>query len=151
MHKEFRYVMVTTILCFYSGYFLYVIFPAAPPRFVLIGEFTKTFTGGIITNASDSAINAVLPQTSRCAFPSLHSAVTTVSLVFAFRYLRRLFWILLPFAIGLILATIYLRHHYVIDLLAGFALCIITLWYAPRLENWWERTRVKMKQTKGIL
>lgn len=142
-YKKFRYVMVSTILCFYFGYFLYVVFPAAPPRFVLINEFTRTFSGGIIARASDSAINAVLPQTSRCAFPSLHSAVTTLSLIWAYKYIRWLFWILLPFGVGLILATVYLRHHYVIDLLAGFALCLFSLWYAPRLEDWWQEKRNK--------
>lgn len=140
-YRAFRYVMITTILCFYTGYILYVLFPAAPPRYVLINEFTRTFSGGIISRSTDSAINAVLPQSSRCAFPSLHAAVTTLSLIFAYRYLRWLFWILLPFGIGLILATVYLRHHYVIDLIAGFALCFLTLWYAPKLEDWWNRKR----------
>ncbi len=142
-YKEFRYVMVTTILCFYSGYFLYVLFPAAPPRYVLINEFTKTFTGGIITRTTSEAINAVLPQTSRCAFPSLHAAVTTVSLYYSYKYLRRLFWILLPFGVGLILGTVYLRHHYVVDLLAGFVLFGLAVKFAPALEDYWERLRVR--------
>jgi membrane-associated phospholipid phosphatase len=47
------------------------------------------------------------------------------------------FWIALPLAVGLWVSTIYLRHHYVVDLLAGFALAPVALWAAPRLDRWW--------------
>ena len=40
------------------------------------------------------------PVDSRAAFPSLHAAASLVALVFAWRYLRWWFWVLLPFALG---------------------------------------------------
>src|SRR5262249_26874542 len=60
-----------------------------------------------------------------------------VSLLFAWRYLRGWFWVLLPFVAGLWLSTIYLRHHYVVDLLAGWALAPVGAWLPPRIDGGW--------------
>jgi membrane-associated phospholipid phosphatase len=85
---------------------------------------------------------SLLPVDSRAAFPSLHTAVSVVMLACAWRFVRPWFWIALPLAVGLWLSTIYLRHHYVVDLLAGFALAPLALYAAPRLDLWWaERQR----------
>ena len=64
---------------------------------------------------------------SRAAFPSLHAAVSLVALVYAWRYVRAWFWVLLPFCLGLWVSTIYLRHHYVVDLLAGWVLAPVAI------------------------
>lgn len=133
---EFRTTLVTVILCFYCGYFLYVLFPAAPPRIVLKPFFTVTFEGAPIHNI-ESAILGILPNDSRCAFPSLHAAVTLLSLMFAWKYTRPTFWIILPFCLGLFLSTVYLRHHYVIDLIAGWALGVCAYYMIPRFDRWW--------------
>src|SRR4030095_12878377 len=42
---EFRTTTLSVMACFYLGYFLYVVFPAAPPRLVLVGQFTKNLYG----------------------------------------------------------------------------------------------------------
>ncbi len=139
--KEFRTTIVAIILCFYAGYLLYVIFPAAPPRIVLKEYFTLNFDGTMIADMANRVFQ-VIPADSRCAFPSLHSAVTLLTLIFAWRFTKTTFWIILPFNIGLILATVYLRHHYVIDLIAGFTLAIIVYFAIPRLDAWW---RAKME------
>ena len=41
----FRAATLGVIICFYLGYALYVLFPAAPPRLVLIYDFTKNLRG----------------------------------------------------------------------------------------------------------
>jgi membrane-associated phospholipid phosphatase len=136
-YKEFRYTLVSVIFCYYLGYFGYILFPAAPPRYTLLPEFTRSIHGPLL-DASMKLIN-IIPSTSRCAFPSLHAAITVLSLLFAYKYLRWLFWVLLPFGIGLLMATIYLRHHYVVDLLAGFVLCAISFWLGPKIEDSWSK------------
>jgi len=140
---EFRAVMVSVILCFYSGYILYVLFPAVPPRITLKHLFTVNFNGTPLADTAIAMIN-VLPRESRAAFPSLHSAVTLLSLMLAYKYVRWLFWILLPFCTGLLLSTIYLRHHYVIDLLAGFVLGILAYYFGPRIDAWWNSRRLRV-------
>ncbi len=136
--REFRAVTLGVIACFFLGYLLYVILPAAPPRLVLVAQFTKNLRGYPVGFSSLSAeAFSLLPTDSRAAFPSLHTAASTLALFYAWRYARRLFFVLLPFVIGLWVSTIYLRHHYFVDLLGGWALAPIAAWLAPRIDGWW--------------
>ncbi len=137
---EFRAATFGVVACFFMGYALYVAFPAAPPRLVLVYEFTKNLRGYPVgfSNLSAQAFS-LLPVDSRAAFPSLHTAASLVALVYAWRYLRWWFWVLLPFVLGLWASTIYLRHHYFVDLVAGWLLAPAALWVAPRVDAWWAR------------
>jgi membrane-associated phospholipid phosphatase len=135
---EFRATTMAIMTCFYLGYFLYVVFPAAPPRLVLVSQFTKNLYGypQFFSKLNADAF-ALLPVDSRAAFPSLHTAISLTMLVSSWRFLRTWFWIASPFVLGLWVSTIYLRHHYVVDLLAGFALAPAALWLAPHIDGWW--------------
>jgi membrane-associated phospholipid phosphatase len=137
---EFRAAILGVLMCFYLGYLLYVLFPAAPPRLVLVYEFTRSLQGypHLFSNMSARAFE-LLPVDSRAAFPSLHAAVSLVALVYAWRFVRAWFWILLPFCLGLWISTVYLRHHYVVDLIAGWMLAPAAIWMAPRIDGWWAR------------
>lgn len=136
---EARHVLLGVILCFYTGYVLYVLFPAAPPRlyFSSLGLFTVSLKGGPITSFQNALIDMMPNHAARAAFPSLHSAVSCLSLYYAWRYCRWFFPILLVFVCGLLMSTVYLRHHWVVDLLAGVLLVPWTLWLAPRFERFW--------------
>jgi membrane-associated phospholipid phosphatase len=141
---EFRAVTFGVVTCFFMGYALYVVFPAAPPRLVLVAEFTKNLRGYPVGFSALSAeAFSLLPTDSRAAFPSLHTAASTVALVYAWRFLRPWFWALLPFVVGLWASTIYLRHHYFVDLVAGWALAPVALWVAPRVDAWWARKQAE--------
>ena len=136
--REFRVATMGVVVCFYIGYFLYVALPAAPPRLVLAREFTRNLRGypHLLSGLSARALE-LLPVDSRAAFPSLHAAISLAALSYAWRHLRGWFWILLPFVLGLWVSTVYLRHHYVVDLIAGWLLAPLAMAVSPRLDGWW--------------
>jgi membrane-associated phospholipid phosphatase len=142
---EFRATTFAVLVCFYMGYLLYVLFPAAPPRLVLVYDFTRNLAGNraVFSTLSARAFE-LLPVDSRAAFPSLHAAVSLVALVCSWRYVRTWFYVLLPFVLGLWVSTIYLRHHYAVDLLAGWALAPVAIALAPRLDAWWARRQAAL-------
>lgn len=90
----------------------------------------------LVALASERTL-ALLPTDSRAAFPSLHAAVSLLALGLAWRFTRRLFVPMLVLVLGLWASTIYLRHHFVVDLLAGFLLAPVAYSLAPRLDAWW--------------
>jgi membrane-associated phospholipid phosphatase len=140
--NEARTVLLGIIVCFYTGYVLYVLLPAAPPRlyYASLGLFHVTLRGGPITNFQEYLIGMMPNHAARAAFPSLHSAVSCLSLYYAWKYCRWYFPILLVFVLVLLASTVYLRHHWVVDLLAGTCLVPWTVWLAPRYERWWKAT-----------
>lgn len=140
--SEFRRAALSIVLCFYMGYVLYLLLPAAPPRLVLAGEFKKNLGGDpLFASMAADGVLSLLPTDSRAAFPSLHAAVSLLALGLAWRFTRRMFFILLPVSLGLWVSTIYLRHHFVVDLFAGFALAPAAYVLAPRFDAWWTAQR----------
>jgi len=144
--REMREALLGTVLCFYIGYFLYIAFPAAPPWLTLASQFTRDFHGGWVTGAA-TRMKALDPNASRGAFPSLHCAVTFITLAYAWKHEKALFAVLLPLGAALVISTVYLRHHYVIDILAGFALAVVAYAVAPALDAWWLRQRDRADAT----
>lgn len=136
---EARETLLAIIICFYTGYLLYVIFPAAPPRLYMesLGYFSVDVKGGPITNFQEALIRMMPNDASRAAFPSLHAGVSTVTLYYVWRHCRWYFPILLPIVIVLLTATVYLRHHWVVDLIAGALLLPWVVWATPRFDRWW--------------
>jgi membrane-associated phospholipid phosphatase len=76
------------------------------------------------------------------AFPSLHCAVTAFTLLFDRVHAPRRFRLWLLPIIGLWIATIYLRYHYLTDVIAGMALAGAAL-AMVRLIPW--RTAVALR------
>jgi len=145
---QFRTVMLTMILCYYIGYLLYIIFPAAPPRLTLADRYTiDIYKGTSLISEGARALVHISAASARGAFPSLHSAITFLTLGMAWRFSRKLFWPFLPIGISLLIATIYLRHHYVIDIVAGLLLCLLAWQITPGIDRWWR----KRQSRRGII
>jgi len=70
-------------------------------------------------------------------FPSFHTAGTVILAWGTFRHARRLFWVLSPIVVTIPFACVYLRYHYVVDVVAGLALAAIACAVTPRLLKWW--------------
>ncbi len=68
------------------------------------------------------------------AFPSVHLAATLYLLLFDWQHCRRRFWwAFLPCGL-LWFSTMYLRFHYLVDLLAGAAVALTGWWMAQLYE-----------------
>jgi len=138
--REFRETMVSVVFCLYLGYVGYVAWPASAPRLYIPHAYSIALHGTAALDSSRASA-AAIPLTSQGAFPSLHCAIALLTLLLGWKYLRWYFWAQLPFAIGLIVGTVYLRHHWVVDILAGFVLTGVAFWAGPKIERAWERAR----------
>jgi membrane-associated phospholipid phosphatase len=69
-------------------------------------------------------------ESDGAAFPSSHVALAALVLYYTVRYARSAAWVVGPLVISLIVATVYCRYHYAIDVLAGLAMAslLIPLW-----------------------
>jgi len=132
---EFAYAVFTIILCFYLSYIGYMLFPAVGPRFTLNHLQTTDLPAGPWTLWIQQTLNS-LEHNKTDAFPSGHTAVALVSLFYAGKYRERaLFWVLVPAVSALIVSTVYLRYHYVIDVIAGILLAVLTIVLSPWMHR----------------
>ena len=99
------------------GYLIAMLFPVQSPWFTLAGQWHGELTGGPFT----ALINMIekYGRVHGAAFPSQHVAGAMAALWGAWRHRRRLFWIFLPFVACMCVSTVYVRNHYVADVLGG--------------------------------
>jgi len=137
--RAFRETLVSIVFCLYIGYIGYVALPAAPPRYAIPAEVFGAPLAGLMPVLDQSrAATAAVPLTAKGAFPSLHCGVMFLAMLLAWRHLRWFFPVALFFGAGLILGTVYLRHHWVVDIVAGVLVAFAADRLAPPLETWWE-------------
>jgi membrane-associated phospholipid phosphatase len=135
--EEFSITLSTLLLGYYLCFAAYVALPAVGPRFTLASLQHIPVQGGAISTWIINTLNA-LEGNQRDCFPSGHTQTVLIALWFAFKYKRPLLWVYLPFTTALILSTVYLRYHYVIDVIAGIAYAGITVLLGAMLRTWWK-------------
>lgn len=113
--------------------------PAIGPRFTMEHLHNSALEGLFITAPLQDLLNR-LEGVKRDAFPSGHTAITLLVVYLAWRFEKRLFVVFLPVAGALLFSTVYLRYHYVVDVIAGLALALITVvlgekYYGCRTKN----------------
>lgn len=121
-------------LAFGLGFIGYYLFPAAPPDEGMLGLAGSQVEGGCLTHANEW-LNAHMAARFD-AFPSLHVLVTATLLSWDWHHARRRFCIMLVPSLLMLVATLALRLHYAVDLLASAALFVIlSLLHAYRLTH----------------
>lgn len=136
--SQLRFAIAYGFILSYIGYFL---LPAVGPRFtlhdyarinvelpgVVLTPYMRWFvdSGDSIPVGVSNAVASALAQ--RDAFPSGHTMMTLVLIALGFQWRIRSRFFILVVGTLLIVATVYLRYHYVIDVLAGAALAVLCL------------------------
>ncbi|MBO4907026.1 MAG: phosphatase PAP2 family protein [Bacteroidaceae bacterium] len=141
-------------LSFFIYYLIYMFVPVVGPQYyfcavgvdqieqgnfpVLGNYFTSHmdmlpkpgWTDGLFHNLVASAQAAGERPTA--AFPSSHIGVTTIMVLLAYRYARKLLWLFIPLWVLLCCATVYIQAHYLVDAIAGLITAPIVYWLAKR-------------------
>lgn len=123
---EFDRTLFFIMLCFYLSYVGYLFFPALGPRYTMAHLQTQELQGWVVAGQIQSLLNA-LEGIKRDAFPSGHTGIALTVLYMAHRFERRLFSVLLPVVAALVFSTVYCRYHYVVDVIGGVVLTVITI------------------------
>jgi len=131
-------------LGYYVSFIGYIFFPAVGPRFAMEHLYTIPLRGSFITDLVRDGLNAI-EHNKRDCMPSGHTQIVLMVLYLAHRYERILFYVFLPVVSGLVLATVYLRYHYVIDLMVGAALAVFCVTIGPRFYEWWSQPGISTK------
>ncbi len=115
--KSYWAVMTYSATGYVFGYVISMVFPVQSPWFTLAGMWHGDLAGGPFT----ALINFIekCGRVHGAAFPSQHVAGAMAALWGAWRHRRWLFWIFLPFVMCMCVSTVYVRNHYVADVLAG--------------------------------
>jgi membrane-associated phospholipid phosphatase len=131
-YAEFRYYAFLIALGFLVSYVGYVLVPARGPRFFLAHLQTLELRGLWFTAALQLSLDRLETRAWDC-FPSGHTALTILAWYGSRWISRSLYWIYFAYTLSIISATVYLRYHYTIDVLAGAVVAGLLVLVAPYL------------------
>jgi len=133
---EFMLGMLIIVCIGHTGY---ILVPGFGPYRAMPEMFKHELPSGLWMDLVWSTVRS--NGAMKDIFPSLHTAGPCFIAMFSLRNRDRLpfrfTWPLLTFfAANIIGATMFLRWHYVIDVLAGFSLATLAAVVAPRVTEW---------------
>jgi membrane-associated phospholipid phosphatase len=149
MDDEFMFVSSAVMFGFFLSYIGYLIIPAIGPRFTLHnfdmnniempGLFLANYLREIVNSGESIPSGTLNPAlvVQRDCFPSGHTLVTLIVMYLSVKFKVCTKYIMLPVGVLLIFSTVYLRYHYVIDLIAGALFMIFSIWCTHKIYNWW--------------
>lgn len=137
--NRFLFILLTS---FYLYYLIFVLYPTAGPQFYFhsispqelsqsafpsVGHYFST-NHELHESAHRSGLFFHLVEHTQqvgerptAAFPSSHVGISTLIMLLLYRYRKlKLMAVIFPFYLALVLATVYIQAHYVVDAVAGF-------------------------------
>lgn len=138
---EFGFALMTMTCVVHT---LYVLVPGYGPFKHLAGQYTNELPHGYFYDLVMTTVTNAGAQ--KDIFPSLHTAAPTMFTLVSFRLRAqapyKYVWpVTAFFALNIVVATLYLRWHYLVDVLAGLTLAFTFARLAPRVVAWEEARR----------
>ncbi len=136
--QKARNYLLAIVIGWYGALIFYVILPAAGPDIAFPEHYTVTLQGlSPITNFYLDSLGKYLRESFvRNTFPSMHFGIILISNYFAYHFKRKYFYsCTLPLGILLAIATVYLRQHYLIDLVGSLPVAAVSIYLTYKLIN----------------
>lgn len=128
--NRFRIAHFTLGICtlYLTGHLIYMLVPGWGPYRFLVARFEHPLEGGLFWRLVRATVEGAGAQ--KDIFPSLHTAAPTYFAIFSFIHRKSLpykfTWPFLAFAATqIIVATMFLRWHYLVDIFAGLTLATL--------------------------
>ncbi|MBM4357229.1 MAG: phosphatase PAP2 family protein [Deltaproteobacteria bacterium] len=127
-----------TVMMVYSvGQTLYAIVPGYGPLRELVPAFHADLPAGPVFRWMHDVVSGA--GAKKDIFPSLHTGIPTALSLIAFRHRKAVgpIWYGVAFiTMNTVIATMFLRWHYLIDVIAGLLLAFGTVTLAARVVSW---------------
>ena len=131
-YHEFQYLAFLIALGYLASYVGYVLVPARGPRFLLRPFQHVPLQGLWLFHWMQGTLDRLESAQYDC-FPSGHTELTILAWWASRMVSNRLFQVYFAYTLCIIFATVYLRYHYTVDLLAGAVLAFLLIRLAPVL------------------
>jgi hypothetical protein len=127
------------LLVFSIGHSLYMVVPGYGPYRAMADAFQNQFPEGLWYRLTMDAVRS--SGALMDIFPSLHTGAPTVLALFSYRNRKELpyryTWPIVTFCTAnIIIATMFLRWHYLIDVVAGFSIAVTIVLLSRPIVRW---------------
>jgi membrane-associated phospholipid phosphatase len=131
-YREFQYYAFLIALGYLVSYVGYLLVPARGPRFLLKHLQHIPLQGLWLFRGMQNTLDRLESAHYDC-FPSGHTELTILAWWSSRMAGNRLFWVYFAYTPSIIFATVYLRYHYSVDVLAGAMVAIALILATPSI------------------
>ena len=132
-NKNFNKYYFILIFSFYSYYLFFAIFPVIGPQFYFPLELRVLPDSGVFHNIM--LFIQEKGETPTGAFPSSHIGITWLIVFLIYKTYPKLLYLVLIFAILISFSTVYLKAHYLVDVMAGLISAPLLYALAKKIFN----------------
>lgn len=129
-NEYFGYIAFLISMTFYMLLFIFMLCPVAGPQFYLVPPDNRIPEGIFFREIAHWMVLRFDLPTS--AFPSAMSLILCFFALLVYQNIKPLFKFLLPWAILILIATVYLKLNYAIDVIAGLLSFPAFYWISTR-------------------
>lgn len=131
--EQFNRLLFLISQSFIIYYFIFILIPSWGPQFYFQAPANHANEGVFFQKII--AFIQHQGETATGAIPSSHVGITAMIVLLSFRHFRHYFWFILPFALLLFCSTVYIKAHYLIDVIAGFISAPLILLLSQKIWN----------------
>ena len=147
--------------CYFISYLLYFLMPAIGPRFTLHefesigselpGLLLTDLLRGLVDAGGGIPPGAQHPEqwVNRDCMPSGHTMLTITNIVLAFGNRSKLRWLFVVIGGSLVFSTVYLRYHYVVDVVVGALLVVVCMPLEAPVNRWIRARLSSARSSRG--
>ncbi|MBN1381689.1 MAG: phosphatase PAP2 family protein [Deltaproteobacteria bacterium] len=136
---KFHIAASTLLIGFYVSYVGYYLAPALGPRYFITDLQNFPLEGVFIYQFLRDILDAAAGMTRDC-YPSGHALISVLTVFLAWKYLKSFMMTALVWTLLLLISAIYLRYHYVVDVIAGMLLAVAVYGLVPAVGRYVEGT-----------
>ncbi len=114
---EFERLFFIIVFSFYAYYLFFVFIPVVGPQFYFAGEHAQITHSGLFGKVVKYIQDA--GETPTGAFPSSHVGLSWIILLISAKTYKKLLITIFPLALLICFSTVYIKAHYLIDIIAG--------------------------------
>lgn len=131
--EQYDHFLFLICLSFIVYYVIFIFIPSWGPQFYFPAPANQAPEGIFFQK-----IMVFIQHTGEAAtgaMPSSHVGITLIVAILAYRNFKSFFWWMLPFALLLFCSTVYIKAHYLIDVIAGIISAPIILFLSQKVWN----------------
>jgi membrane-associated phospholipid phosphatase len=108
------FILMCSFLIYYT---IFIFFPVSGPQFYYSNNI-QSLPQGFLFGKTIRLIQ-YYGEAPTAAFPSSHVSICMMLLWICFKHVKKLLWVIIPVSLLLFFSTVYIRAHYLVDVMAG--------------------------------
>lgn len=133
----YREMVFSVIFLHFMALLLFIAIPIEGPKYHYSDLFHTDMGGWGLTSLNSTIFENLRSSTIDC-FPSMHCGLFMMVTYYMYKYNKKSVFFWLPITLLLMVSTVYLRYHYMVDIIFAVLAVLLALTFSHLFLDWWD-------------